>query len=101
MSFLDYLTNQNSQQVLYDIKNEVPANTAVHAEIQKGDDELVKAVIEQYSFSSPAPNIPEISEYWSIEESMLFDAYKGDMSVSDALNAGVTTYKETIQQKYK
>jgi arabinogalactan oligomer/maltooligosaccharide transport system substrate-binding protein len=101
LTFIDYLTNESSQQKLYDTKNEVPANIVVHQEIQQGDDELVKAVIEQYALATSTPNLAEMSEYWSITESMLFDAYKGDISVQEALDNGVNTFKETIAQKYK
>lgn len=98
--FITYLCGDDVQKKMYELKNEVPANLRVQQEISRGDDELVKAVIEQYKNASPTPNIPEMSEYWSIEESMLFDAYKGDMTVTEALDNGVNTFKKTIETKY-
>ena len=98
---LDYLTSETSQQALYDLKNEVPANKVVHAAIQQGDDELVKAVIAQYALSEPAPNIPEMSEFWGTMESALFNAFKGDVTVREALDQGVAEFAEAIASKYK
>lgn len=98
--FLTYLCSSEVQFMMYELKNEVPANLTAQEEIKKGDDELVKAVIEQYQYASPTPNIPEMSEYWGITGDMLFDAYKGDMSVQEALDKGVNTLKETIETKY-
>lgn len=98
---LDYLTSEQSQQALYDLKNEVPANKAVHAAIQQGDDELVKAVIAQYALSEPAPNIPEMSEFWGTMESALFNAFKGDVTVREALDQGVAEFAEAIATKYE
>ena len=98
---LDYLTNESSQQLLYDMRNEIPTHVTVRENILKGDDELVKAVIAQLPFAIPSSGLPEMAEFWTIVYDMLFDAVSGSRSVQDALDFGVQTYKEIIEQKYR
>lgn len=68
--------------------------------ILNSDDEVSKAVIEQYKVSEPMPNIPEMAEVWAGAQNMLFDAGSGNMTPKDAADNAVKTIKESIEQKY-
>ena len=61
--------------------------------VQKSDDELSKAVIDQYTVSEPMPNIPEMAEVWSGAENMLFDAGSNKMTPQEAADNAVKTIK--------
>ncbi|EIY8109112.1 extracellular solute-binding protein [Enterococcus gallinarum] len=98
--FLEYLTNEKNQDKLYEMRADVPANLKSQKKVQKSDDELSKAVIDQYTVSEPMPNIPEMAEVWSGAENMLFDAGSNKMTPQEAADNAVKTIKESIEQKY-
>lgn len=98
--FLDYVTNEKNQTTLYDDTKEIPANNKSREAAAKSDDELTKAVIEQYESAKPMPNIPEMAEVWTGGENLMFDAGSGKQTPQEAADAAVKIIKENIQQKY-
>lgn len=98
--WLDYVTNQENQEKLYDMTNEVPANQAAREYAKSKDDELTTAVIEQYVTAQPMPNIPEMAEVWSGAENMMFDAASGSKTPQEAADTAVKIIQEGIEQKY-
>lgn len=98
--FIDFLTTEDNQDKLYEMRSEVPANSASQAKIVDSDDLVSKAVIEQYLVSEPMPNIPEMAEVWDGGQNMLFDAGSGNMTPKEAADNAVNTIKESIEQKY-
>ena len=98
--WLDYVTDQENQEKLYDMTNEVPANQAARDYAKSKNDELTTAVIEQYQTAQPMPNIPEMAEVWTGAENMMFDAGSGTKSPKEAADAAVKIIEEGIQQKY-
>lgn len=64
--FIDYLTNDKNMQKFYDMTQEVPANEKTRTAVAKTNNELTSAVIEQYKDASPMPNIPEMTEVWTV-----------------------------------
>lgn len=98
--FITYLTSEENQDKLYEMRSEVPANSASQDKILASDDEVSKAVVEQYLVSEPMPNIPEMAEVWAGGQNMLFDAGSGNMTPQEAADNAVATIKESIEQKY-
>ncbi len=99
--WLDFVNNSENTQKLYDMTAEIPANQETRSKISDGDDELTKAVIEQYNSSVPMPNIPEMEEVWTGTESMIFDAASGNKTAKEAADDAVKLIKDTIKQKYE
>ncbi|MGX7014368.1 extracellular solute-binding protein [Vagococcus silagei] len=97
---IDYLTNEANQKVLYEMTNEVPANGKAKEFASKGDDDLTKAVIEQYESAVPMPNIPEMAEVWTGGENLMFDAASGKQTPKEAADNAVKIIDENIAQKY-
>lgn len=98
--FVDYLTNDANQKEFYAMTNEVPANNVAREEAKKGDDEITRAVVEQYESASPMPNIPEMAEVWAGGENLMFDAASGKQTAKEAADAAVKVINENIAQKY-
>ena len=98
--FLDYLSNEENQTKLYDMRNDIPANAQAQEKVKGNDDPIAAAVIEQYGVSQPMPNIPEMAEVWSGAENMMFDAGSGNMSPKEAADNAVKTIQDAIEQKY-
>ncbi|MGO2099833.1 extracellular solute-binding protein [Vagococcus salmoninarum] len=98
--FVDYLTNEANQTKLYEITNEVPANNKARDIAAAGDDQITKAVIDQYASADPMPNIPEMGEVWAGGENLMFDAASGKQSAQEAADAAVKIIDDAIAQKY-
>lgn len=97
---VDYLTNEANQKKLYEVTNEVPANGKAKEFAAKSEDELTKAVIEQYESADPMPNIPEMAEVWAGGENLMFDAASGKQTPKEAADNAVKIIDENIAQKY-
>lgn len=98
--FLDFVTNEENQMLLYEMRGEIPANKLAQGQIEQGSDELAIAVIQQYSSSVPMPNIPEMTEVWEPGKNMFFEAATGDKTAEQAANDAVETIQQNIEQKY-
>lgn len=98
--FVDYLTSTEQQKTLYDMTNEVPANTEARAYAVSQEDELTNAVVAQFTVAQPLPNISEMSTVWEPAANMLFEAVSGKKDAKTAANDAVTLIKDTIAQKY-
>ncbi|WP_088810956.1 MULTISPECIES: extracellular solute-binding protein [Listeria] len=98
--FLDYVTNEKNQSTLYDLTNEVPANTAARKAALDKNDELTNAVIEQYENAQPMPNIPEMAEVWTGAENLMFDAASGKKTPQKSADDAVKVIEDNISQKY-
>lgn len=98
--WLDYVTNAENQQLLFDMTSEVPANQETRQAVSEGDNELAAAVIGQYNSAVPMPNIPEMAEVWTGAETMMFDAVSGNKTAEESANDAVDVIKEQIEQKY-
>lgn len=99
--WLDYVTNKKNQTKFFKDTNEVPANEQARGAVAKGDNDLAKAVIEQYKDADPMPNIPEMAEVWTGAENLIVDSAAGKKTPQQAADAAVKQIKQTIQQKYK
>lgn len=98
--FLDYVTNEKNQTILYEKTKEVPANNKSRDAASSSGDELTTAVVEQYASAKPMPNIPEMAEVWTGGENLMFDAGSGKQTPKEAADAAVKVIKENIEQKY-
>lgn len=98
--WINYITNEVQQQKLYEMLNEVPANQGTREIVASGDDDLARAVIEQYHSAVPMPNIPEMAEVWTGAENLMFDAASGKKTAEQSANDAVQIIKENIEQKY-
>lgn len=98
--FLDFVTNEENQMLLYEMRREIPANKLAQGQIEEGTDELAIAVINQYTSSVPMPNIPQMAEVWEPGKNMFFEAATGDKTAEQAANDAVETIKLNIEQKY-
>lgn len=98
--WLDFVTNEENQQKLYDDKGEVPANQMTRATVAEAGDELTAAVINQYSNAIPMPNIPQMAEVWTGAETLMFDAASGNKTAEESANDAVDVISENISQKY-
>lgn len=78
--WLDYVTNKENSETLYELTSEIPANQEARTVVSESGNELTKAVIEQFNTAVPMPNIPEMSEVWTGAETMIFDAASGNKS---------------------
>lgn len=98
--FIDFLTTDENQTKLYELTNEVPANNKSRETAASGDDQITKAVIDQYVNADPMPNIPEMGEVWTGGENLMFDAASGKQTPQEAADAAVKVIDDAIAQKY-
>lgn len=99
--WLDYVTNTENSETLYELTSEIPANQEARTVISESDNELTNAVIEQFNSAVPMPNIPEMSEVWTGAETLIFDAASGNKSPQQAADDAVQFIEENIAQKYQ
>ena len=97
---MDYLGTADVQKVFYDEKAEIPANTTAREYAVSKNDELTNAVIAQFEFSTPLPNLSEMSEVWAPAGNMLFDVASGSKDAKTATADAVQLIKDAIQQKF-
>ncbi|CAM3315367.1 extracellular solute-binding protein [Vagococcus fessus] len=98
--FIDYVTNEENQEKLFDVTNEVPANNKAREKAAASDDAITKAVVDQYENADPMPNIPEMGEVWAGGENLMFDAASGKQTAQEAADAAVKVIDDAIAQKY-
>lgn len=98
--FVDFLTSTDQQKAFYDETNEVPANTEAREYAVSKNDELTTAVVKQFEYAQPMPNISEMSAVWEPAATMLFDAVSGKKKPKAAADDAVKLIKETIEQKF-
>lgn len=99
--WLDYVTNTDNQLLLYEsYTQEIPANQETRQTVRDSDNELTKAVINQYDSAVPMPNIPEMAEVWTGAETLMFDAASGNKTPEQSANDSVQVIQEQIEQKY-
>ncbi|MGT2964903.1 extracellular solute-binding protein [Streptococcus acidominimus] len=98
--FVDYLSATDQQKALYDLTNEVPANTEAREYAVGKNDELTSAVVAQFASAQPLPNISEMSTVWEPAANMLFEAASGKKDAKTAANDAVKLIEDTISQKY-
>lgn len=98
--FIDYVTNAENQEKLFDVTNEVPANNKAREKAAASDDAITKAVVDQYENADPMPNIPEMGEVWTGGENLMFDAASGKQTAQEAADAAVKVIDDAIAQKY-
>jgi len=99
--WLDYVTNTENSETLYEVTSEIPANQEARAVASESGNELTKAVIEQFDSAVPMPNIPEMSEVWTGAETLIFDAASGNKTPQQAAEDAVQLIEENIAQKYQ
>ena len=99
--WLDYVTNAENSETLYELTSEIPANQEARTTVSETGSELSKAVIEQFDSAVPMPNIPEMTEVWTGAETMIFDAASGNKSPQQAADDAVQFIEENIEQKYQ
>ncbi|WP_035052487.1 extracellular solute-binding protein [Carnobacterium pleistocenium] len=99
--WLDYVTNAENSETLYELTSEIPANQEARTVVSKSGNELTKAVIEQFDSAVPMPNIPEMSEVWTGAETLIFDAASGNKTPQQAADDAVQLVEENIAQKYQ
>ena len=100
-NWLDFVTNDENQQLLVEMNAEVPANQNTRDMVSQGDDELTIAVINQYNSAVPMPNIPEMAEVWTGAETLMFDSASGNKSAKESADDAVQVISENIEQKYE
>jgi len=98
--WINYVTNEDNNYKFFEEYNEIPANPAAREKATGTDNELAKAVIEQYKSAQPMPNIPEMAEVWTGMESIMYDAAAGKKTPQEAADAAVKIIKDNIAQKY-
>lgn len=99
--WLDYVTNAENSETLYELTSEIPANQEARTVVSESGNELTKAVIEQFDSAVPMPNIPEMSEVWTGAETLIFDAASGNKTPQQAADEAVQFIEENIAQKYQ
>ena len=99
--WLDYVTNAENSETLYELTSEIPANQEARTVVSESGNELTKAVIEQFDSAVPMPNIPEMSEVWTGAETLIFDAASGNKTPQQAADDAVQIIEENIAQKYQ
>lgn len=98
--WLDYVSTQENQELLYELTQEIPANQKARATAKAQDNELTKAVIAQYESAVPMPNIPQMSEVWTGAENLMFDAGSGSKTPQEAADIAVNIIKDAIREKH-
>ncbi|RDW16960.1 sugar ABC transporter substrate-binding protein [Oceanobacillus arenosus] len=100
-NWLDFVTNDENQQLLVERNAEVPANQHTREIVSQGDDELTIAVINQYNSAVPMPNIPEMAEVWTGAATLMFDSASGNKTPEESANDAVKVISDNIEQKYE
>ncbi|GER71523.1 sugar ABC transporter substrate-binding protein [Weizmannia acidilactici] len=98
--WIKYVTNAENDYKFFEKYNEIPANPTAREKAASTNNELAKAVAEQYKSAQPMPNIPEMAEVWTGMESTMYDAAVGKKTPKQAADAAVKTIKDNIAQKY-
>lgn len=98
--FLNWVTSEEQQTIMYERLGEVPANQVAREQAAQSDSELTAAVIEVYENAVPMPNIPQMAEVWVGAESLMFDAASGTKTAEESANDAVELITQTIQQNY-
>lgn len=98
--FLNWVTSEEQQTIMYERLGEVPANHVAREQAAQSDSELTAAVIEVYENAVPMPNIPQMAEVWVGAESLMFDAASGTKTAEESANDAVELITQTIQQNY-
>ena len=62
---------------------------------------MSKAVIKQFAYADPMPNIPEMAEVWTGAENLVINAASGKKTPKQAADAAVKQISQSIEQKYK
>lgn len=99
--WLTYATNAENANTFYKDANEIPINPETQTKVNNSNDQIAKAVIQQYDSSVPMPNIPEMAEVWTTMEPAMFNAASGKKSPKQTLDDAVSSLHKTIKQKYK
>ncbi|RDW15609.1 extracellular solute-binding protein [Oceanobacillus chungangensis] len=100
-NWLDFVTNDENQELLVEMNAEVPANQNTRDVVAQGDDELTIAVINQYNSAVPMPNIPEMAEVWTGAATLMFDSASGGKTPEQSANDAVEVISGNIEQKYQ
>ena len=98
--FLNWVTSEEQQTIMYERLGEIPANQVAREQAAESDSELTAAVIEVYENAVPMPNIPQMAEVWVGAESLMFDAASGTKTAEESANDAVELITQTIQQNY-
>lgn len=98
--FLNWVTSEEIQDVMYEEVGQVPANQVSRKKAADAGSDLTTAVIDVYKTAQPMPNIPQMSEVWSGAENLMFDAGSGNMSPKEAADQAVELIKQSIEQKF-
>ncbi|MFL2128861.1 extracellular solute-binding protein [Ruoffia sp. FAM 26255] len=98
--FLNWVTSEEQQTIMYERLGEIPANQVAREQAAQSDSELTAAVIEVYENAVPMPNIPQMAEVWVGAESLMFDAASGTKTAEESANDAVELITQTIQQNY-
>lgn len=69
MDLAAYLTNDENARLYYETTGEIPARTAVTAEI---GDPLYQGFIDQIASGIPMPNVPEMTPVWEMDSALDF-----------------------------
>lgn len=98
--FLNWVTSEEQQTIMYERLGEVPANQVAREQAAQSDSELTAAVIDVYENAVPMPKIPQMAEVWVGAESLMFDAASGTKTAEESANDAVELITQTIQQNY-
>lgn len=98
--FIEYVTNNENQKLLYDMTQEVPAGLSGREYAMSKGDELAIAVINQFKYDQPMPNIAEMAEVWQPGSDMIVDVATGKEKPEDAAKKAQKEIKKTIKEKY-
>ena len=98
--FIEYVTNNENQKLLYDMTQEVPAGLSGREYAMSKGDELAIAVINQFKYDQPMPNIAEMAEVWQPGSDMIVDIATGKENPENAAKKAQKEIKKTIKEKY-
>jgi arabinogalactan oligomer/maltooligosaccharide transport system substrate-binding protein len=81
--FAEYITGEAAQESVYKSLNLIPSNAK--AQEKAKDSDITKAVLamSEKGFSTPMPNLPEMSNFWTAAGALLSGPYKGEFPESE------------------
>ena len=85
MDLARFITTEEAQIEACEALNTVPSNTNARNELENGDNQIAKTVIESTTdeHSVLMPNIPEMKNFWPHMNALLVDAYNGNIPEAD------------------
>jgi len=93
--FARFATSQESQKQYFEVAGLIPARTDLQDVVSQ--DEIAKALFEQFTYSSPMPSISQMGAVWTPGAAAISAIWNDNKDPKAALDEAVEQIKQTMQ----